>query len=114
MSYLDEATSALVRPYIITHGRTHAWHHITLEALIGTTVEGRAVADHRHDIYRHEPDHVAYIANVCRVRSHSLADITVYLRLPLGVTRVIIADMEARGLVTVREPMAPDQAPSSV
>ncbi len=110
MSYLDEATVALVRPYAITHGRTRPRRHITIEALIGTTAHGRVVADHRHGAYRHEPYHVAYVANLCRVRSHSLAEITAYLRLPLGVTRVIVADMAAHGLVTVHEPLRFDAA----
>ena len=50
------------------------------------------------------------MANLCRVRSHSLAEVTAYLRLPLGVTRVIVADMAARGLVTVHEPLPFDPA----
>jgi hypothetical protein len=105
MSYLDEPTGALVRPYTITGGRTRPLRQITFEALIGTTVEGRLLVDHRHDIFRYEPYHVTYIANACRVRSHSLAEIAAYMRLPLGVVRVVVADMAIRGLVTVQEPL---------
>lgn len=106
MSYLDEATVALVRPYAITQGRTRPRRHITIEALIGTTVHGRVVADQRYGVaYRHEQYHVAQIANLCRFRVQSLGEIAARLRMPLGVTRVIVADMAGRGLVTIHEPL---------
>ena len=40
----DEPTGALVRPYAVTRGRTRPRLDIALEALVETTVRGRAAA----------------------------------------------------------------------
>ena len=109
MSYIDdgEATVALVRPYTITQGRTRPHSYIAIEALIGTTVRGRET-DYGGD-GAHRKEHY-YIAHLCGDRLQSLAEITAYLRLPLGVTRVLVADMTARHLLAVHEPMQFDDA----
>ena len=46
-----------------------------------------------HDKYR--------IAVLCEPRAQSLAEIAAYLRLPLGVARVLVADLVADGLLTL-------------
>src|ERR671928_197854 len=56
----DEPTGALVRPYAVTRGRTRPKLEIALEALIETTVRGRAAGtrpggNHGHHGLR--PDH---------------------------------------------------------
>ena len=85
---------ALVRPYAVTRGRTEPSRDIALEAVLSSTPT--QVAESRfagHDKYR--------IATVCEGRAQSLAEIAAYTRMPLGVTRVLVADMVAEGLLTL-------------
>jgi hypothetical protein len=49
-----------------------------------------------------------YIATLCDGRLQSLAEIAARMQLPLGVARVLIADMAADGLVAVYEPTSFD------
>jgi len=84
----------LVRPYAVTRGRTEPQRDIALEAVL--TASREAVAEARfagHDKYR--------IAQICEPGAQSLAEIAAYARLPLGVARVIVADMIADGLLTL-------------
>jgi Protein of unknown function (DUF742) len=98
---MDEPTGALVRPYAVTRGRTRPRLDIAIEALVETTVRGRG-ADGRAS-GAHGREH-QYIATLCDGRLQSLAEIAARMQLPLGVARVIIADMAADGLVAVYEP----------
>ncbi|MEV0714264.1 DUF742 domain-containing protein [Asanoa sp. NPDC050611] len=85
---------ALVRPYAVTRGRTEPSRHIALEAVLSASAQ--AVMEARfagHDKYR--------IAQICQSAPQSLAEIAAYTRLPLGVARVIVADMVAEGLLTL-------------
>src|SRR5882757_7578177 len=105
MADLDEPTGALVRPYAVTRGRTRPRLDIAIEALVETTVRGR-----NNDL-RSGTAHVRehqYIASLCDGRLQSLAEIAARMQLPLGVARVIIADMAADGLVAVYEPTSFD------
>ncbi|HEY9481661.1 MAG TPA: DUF742 domain-containing protein [Micromonosporaceae bacterium] len=102
---MDEPTGALVRPYAVTRGRTRPRLDIAIEALVETTVRGR-----NNDL-RSGTAHVRehqYIASLCDGRLQSLAEIAARMQLPLGVARVIIADMAADGLVAVYEPTSFD------
>jgi len=102
---MDEPTGALVRPYAVTRGRTRPRLDIAIEALVETTVRGR-----NNDL-RSGTAHIRehqYIASLCDGRLQSLAEIAARMQLPLGVARVIIADMAADGLVAVYEPTSFD------
>lgn len=55
-----------------------------------------------------------YIAALCDGRLQSLAEIAARMQLPLGVARVLIADMAADGLVAVYEPTSLEDAPDAV
>ena len=97
----DEPTGALVRPYAVTRGRTRPKLEIALEALVETTVRGRSTGTGRAS---GGGEH-QYIAAMCDGgRVQSLAEIAARMRLPLGVARVIVADMASDGLVAVYEP----------
>jgi hypothetical protein len=97
----DEPTGALVRPYAVTRGRTRPKLEIALEALVETTVRGRSTGTGRGT---GGGEH-QYIAAMCDGgRVQSLAEIAARMRLPLGVARVIVADMASDGLVAVYEP----------
>ncbi|MBM0239567.1 DUF742 domain-containing protein [Micromonospora sp. ATA32] len=85
---------ALVRPYAVTRGRTEPLQDIALEAVL--MASSTQVAESRfagHDKQR--------IATVCEGRAQSLAEIAAYTRLPLGVARVLVADLVADGLLTL-------------
>jgi len=85
---------ALVRPYAVTRGRTEPSRYIALEAVL--SANARAVGEARfagHDKYR--------IAQICQSAPQSLAEIAAYTRLPLGIARVIVADMVTEGLLTL-------------
>jgi hypothetical protein len=101
----DEPTGALVRPYAVTRGRTHPKLDIAIEALVETTVRGRTTTN-RPGAYGQEQQ---FIANLCDGRLQSLAEIAARMQLPLGVARVLVADMAADGLVAVYEPTSFDE-----
>lgn len=98
----DDPRGALVRPYAVTRGRTEPRRDIALEAVL--TATPAAVMEARfagHDKHR--------IASVCESRAQSLAEIAAYTRLPLGVARVLVADMVADSLLTLHS-AAPAEA----
>src|SRR3981189_3575904 len=93
MAERDEPTGALVRPYAVTRGRTRPRLDIAIEALIETTVRGRTSGGRG----RGQGQEQQYIATLCDGKLQSLAEIAARLQLPLGVARVLIADMAADG-----------------
>ncbi|MEV4629047.1 DUF742 domain-containing protein [Micromonospora sp. NPDC049523] len=97
----EDPRGALVRPYAVTRGRTEPRQDIALEAVL--TATPAAVAESRfagHDKHR--------IATVCEGRAQSLAEIAAYTRLPLGVARVLVADMVADSLLTLHTAAPPE------
>jgi hypothetical protein len=110
MAERDEPTGALVRPYAVTRGRTRPRLEIAIEALVETTVRGRSANPNKGG---HGREH-QYIAALCDGRLQSLAEIAARMQLPLGVARVLIADMAADGLVAVYEPTSLEDAPDAV
>ena len=110
MAERDEPTGALVRPYAVTRGRTRPRLDIALEALVETTARGRSVGNSKGGQGREHQ----YIAALCDGRLQSLAEIAARMQLPLGVARVIIADMATDGLVAVHEPTILDDSNDAV
>ena len=101
----EEPTGALVRPYAVTGGRTRPRLEIAIEALVETTARGRAGGGVRDVGSGREQ---RYIVTLCDGRLQSLAEISARMHLPLGVARVLVADMAADGLVAVYEPTSLD------
>jgi hypothetical protein len=93
-----------VRPYTWTRGRTRPLQDLAVETLISTSDEGRegtanCAAEH------------AAIAELC-TDIRSVAEVAALLALPLGVARVLLADMIETGLMRVhRNPMDLGGAP---
>jgi hypothetical protein len=90
----NDPRGALVRPYAVTRGRTEPQREIPIEAVL--VANPTDVAEARfagHDKYR--------IAQLCEPRAQSLAELAARSRLPLGVTRVLVADMVADGLLAL-------------
>jgi hypothetical protein len=110
MAERDEPTGALVRPYAVTRGRTRPKLEIAIEALVETTVRGRSAGSLKGG---HVREH-QHIAALCDGRLQSLAEIAARMQLPLGVARVLIADMASDGLVAVYEPTSLEDAPDAV
>jgi hypothetical protein len=81
----------LVRPYALTKGRTEPRVELPVEATI-EVVDADRVAD---DLGRTIVDH-------CAAERFSVAEIAAELGQPLGVTRVLLADLVAAGAVSVR------------
>jgi len=74
--------SALVRPYARTGGRTAARHDLRLETLLSTD-EDR--------LYRANNDQAAMM-RLC-LQPRSVAEISALMKIPLGVTRVLLSDL---------------------
>jgi hypothetical protein len=85
----------LVRPYAMTRGRTKARYQLEIEAMVATTY--------------YEPRDVSPLTPECRAILElcrdwqSVAEISAVLRMPLGVARILIADMAADGLVRIHQ-----------
>jgi hypothetical protein len=89
-------SSSLVRPYAVTGGRTAPRVKFAMEALVSS-----ATSDHR-DLSLLSPEFQAII-HLCR-QVRSVAEISALARVPLGVVRVLIADMASEGLIRVHQP----------
>jgi hypothetical protein len=91
----DGRASPLVRPYAVTGGRTQPKYQLPVEAMVA--------ASHYepHDLSLLSPECQA-ILGFCR-DWRSVAEISAVLRLPLGVARILIADMAVDGLVRVHQ-----------
>jgi Protein of unknown function (DUF742) len=102
---LDDAgdgAPALVRPYTRTGGRTKPGRDLDLEALVLPTANGREAWESP----LLSPEHNA-VLEICQ-RSVSVAEIAALIKVPIGVARVIIADMVDLGLVEVMKTAAAD------
>jgi len=102
----EEPTGALVRPYAVTGGRTRPKVEIAIEALVETTQKGRATGT--RDGVSNQGREQQYIVTLCDGRLQSLAEISARMSLPLGVARVLVADMASDGMVAVYEPTSID------
>lgn len=89
-----------IRPYAITGGRTDTDVQVDLETQIESTPKGLATQTR----YRWE---AAQVIEVCR-SSVALVEIAARLSLPIGVIRVVVADLEKEGAVMVHRPAEPD------
>jgi hypothetical protein len=94
----------IVRPYTWTQGRTRPVQDLAVETLVSTSDVGRDVT------MTHSAEHSA-IAGLC-ADVRSVAEVAALLALPLGVARVLLADMIDTGLVHVhRNPTACGNSP---
>ena len=92
---LEGGASALVRPYAVTGGRTKPRYQLQIEAMVAAShYEAR-------DLSVLSPE-CQSILGFCR-DWRSVAEVSAVLRMPLGVARVLIADMAVQGLVRVHQ-----------
>jgi hypothetical protein len=103
-SISENAPSSLVRPYAVTRGRTRPKTQLPLEALISTTATARS------EFGTLTPECQA-ISDLCQ-EWRSVAEISALCRIPLGVARVLVADMAEQGLVQIRSSLNTDSRPN--
>jgi hypothetical protein len=89
-------TGSLVRPYTRTGGRTRPDYDLAIEALVSTSERGWD-SDAEETLL---PEYRS-IRELCVEQPLSVAEVAAYLRLPLGVVRVLIGDMAGMGILIV-------------
>jgi len=95
----------VVRPYTWTGGRTRPVQDLAVETLVFTSDQGRDVTAIC------SAEHAAIVELCADVRS--VAEVAALLGLPLGVARVLLADMIDTGLLHVhRNTLGLDSAPN--
>ncbi len=96
--WLDAEAGPVVRPYALTQGRTrHAGDSFDLVATVMAT---RAAVTDPSSL---APEHLSVLA-LARAPT-TVADIASDVDLPLGVVRIILADLRELGLVAIRTPV---------
>ncbi|MBV9022512.1 MAG: DUF742 domain-containing protein [Streptomycetaceae bacterium] len=93
--YEGEGDQPLVRPYAMTGGRTRPRYQLAIEALVSTSADpaqyGGLLPEHQR---------------ICHLCNHikSVAEISALLAIPLGVARILVADLAEVGMVAVHQP----------
>jgi hypothetical protein len=87
------AAASVVRPYTWTGGRTAPVFDLAVETLVSTS-------EHGHDMAVLTSEEHRAVAELC-CDPRSVAEVAALLSLPLGVVRVLLADMAHIGLVVV-------------
>ncbi|KAB8156715.1 DUF742 domain-containing protein [Streptomyces sp. 3MP-14] len=90
-----EAPQPLVRPYAMTGGRTRPRYQLAIEALVSTTADPMRLQGQL-------PEHQR-ICQLC-YEVKSVAEVSALLAIPLGVARILVADLAEAGLVAIHQP----------
>ncbi|NED87256.1 DUF742 domain-containing protein [Streptomyces sp. SID11233] len=95
------AHNPLVRPYAMTGGRTRPRYQLAIEALVSTTADPSRLQGQL-------PEH----QRICRlcIEIKSVAEISALLSIPLGVARILVADLAEAGLVAIHQPGGEESA----
>ncbi|MFI0722563.1 MULTISPECIES: DUF742 domain-containing protein [Streptomycetaceae] len=93
--YGVEGDQPLVRPYAMTGGRTRPRYQLAIEALVSTTADPVQYAGLL-------PEH----QRICHLTREikSVAEISALLAIPLGVARILVADLAEAGMVAIHQP----------
>ncbi len=95
----------LVRPYALTAGRTRpsgaTIDMVALVTVARSAMGGEGAAEIMSEL---GPEHLRLL-RFCSSRS-SVADLATELDLPLGVVRILLADLRERGLVSIHQPVS--------
>ena len=90
----------LVRPYAMTGGRTRPRYQLAIEALVSTTADPSRTSGLL-------PEHQR-ICQLCQ-EIKSVAESSALLSIPLGVARILVADLAEAGLVAIHQPAGADE-----
>ncbi|WP_084701235.1 DUF742 domain-containing protein [Streptacidiphilus anmyonensis] len=93
----DQDDEPLIRPYAMTGGRTRPRYQLAIEALVSTTAAPERIGSLL-------PEHQR-ICSLC-TDIKSVAEISALLSMPLGVARILVADLAESGLVAIHQPAA--------
>ncbi|MFJ9953667.1 DUF742 domain-containing protein [Kitasatospora sp. NPDC091207] len=91
----DYDSGPLIRPFAMTGGRTRPRYELALEALVSANVDPQRLATLL-------PEHQR-ICTLC-TEVKSVAEVSALLSLPLGVARILVADLAEAGLVAIHQP----------
>ena len=90
----DGDDTPAVRPYTMTRGRTRPRRHLPLEALVSAKVPAMSGRSSE------ERDILALVTSVYL----SVAELSAHTKLPLGVVRVLVGDLDQAGAVALYGP----------
>ncbi|MCX4910814.1 DUF742 domain-containing protein [Streptomyces sp. NBC_00878] len=107
--WYDKEAGPLVRPYAMTGGRTRSGPYGVRFDLIALVSLDTGAPDADDDTGL-GPEHRALI-ELCRIETQSVAELAAGADLLVGVVRVLLGDLLARGCVTVSRPVPPAQLP---
>jgi hypothetical protein len=95
--------SALVRPYVVTGGRAvpsrNTLDLVTLVRSTGSQPRTALTPEKRE------------VLDLCRGGPLSVAETAAHLAVPVGICKVLIADLVDDGLLTTRAPVPPAELP---
>ena len=100
--WLDEEAGPVVRPYALIRGRTRPTGE--RPALIALVTAVRGTEPGSVDL---DPEHFE-ILRLCRL---PVAGLAADLDLPVGVVRILIADLRDRSLIRIHHPVSPARLP---
>lgn len=90
-STVPDEPASIIRPYFLTRGRARSEHlDLPLEILVTSTASSTRATD-----LRFEQRHIVSLAS----SAISLAEIASRLEVPLGVARVLVADLVVAGML---------------
>jgi hypothetical protein len=92
----DRAPPSTVRPYVLTRGRTRSSWHLGWETLVSSTADGATTAT--EPIFDEELQAVQLCAH-----PRSVAEVAAHLKIPVGVTRVVLGDLAERHIIVVHD-----------
>ena len=91
--WIDDDAGPLIRPYTVTAGRTRPSVRLDMLSLVVATGDAPPNLDHEH----------ARALALCRAPT-SVAEVAAYLRLPVAVAKVLLADLVHWRAMTTRAP----------
>ncbi|TRV75467.1 DUF742 domain-containing protein [Streptomyces sp. 130] len=101
----EDAAGTMVRPYTITRGRTAPDRDdLTLITVLTTAHDPRDEHGAAARPGRLQPEH-RLILDRCR-RPAAVAEVAADLDLPVSVTKILLADLVANGLLIARAPLS--------
>jgi uncharacterized protein DUF742 len=81
-----------VRPYVLTSGRTHTQHDLFVHTMVSASESDSSFATRL-------PPEARSLYERVRSYTESVAELSAFCGLPLGVTRVLLSDLASAGLV---------------
>ncbi|MFB6817729.1 DUF742 domain-containing protein [Streptomyces sp. NPDC056347] len=106
--WYDDEAGPVVRPYAMTRGRTSTPTRHRLDLIAVVVPEPEADDPGRDQTL--SPEHVE-IVELCSGMPQSIAELAAGLDLPVGVVRVLVADLVEDALVHVTRPVPPAELP---